>query len=224
MKSYGGRRAWTWLPALMAVIALGGTAHAQVPTQTPPPAGAIDINTPKPVPTGVIRGRITTFPDGAPLSRARVILSRPAQEHSWVVLTGEDGGFEITELEDADNYMLSASKTGHAPRMWGEHQLPTPPTPLTLAAGQVLEGIDVALAPHLWVSGKILDSDGTPFAGAIVSALRPVFVEDRREMVTVAEIITNDRGEYRLFGLPAGQYFISAVDPAFLATRDHLGP
>lgn len=224
MKSCGTRRPWTWLATLVAAIALGGTAHAQVVTPTPPPPGAIDVNAPKPVPTGVIRGRITSFPDGAPLSRARVILSRPAQEHSWVVITREDGGYEITELEAADDYMISASKTGHAPRMWGEHQLPTPPTPLKLAEGQVLEGIDVALAPHLWVSGRILDSDGTPFAGAIVSALRPVFLGDRREMVTVAEIITNDHGEYRLFGLPAGQYFISAVDPAFLATRDHLGP
>lgn len=224
MKSYAARVSRAWLPALVAVAALGGTAQAQVVSQTPPPAGAIDITTPKPVPSGVIRGRITTFPDGPPLSRARVILSRPGQEHSWVTITADDGTFEITELEAADDYMLSASKTGHAPRMWGEHQLPTPPTPLKLAAGQVLEGIDVALAPHLWVSGRILDADGTPFAGAIVSALRPVFIGDRREMVTVAEIITNDRGEYRLFGLPAGQYFISAVDPAFLATRDHLGP
>lgn len=226
MKSYAARTGRAWLPVLAVVAALGSPAGAQSVSQTPPPQapGQIDVTTPPPAPTAVIRGRITTFPDGAPLSRARVILSRPAQEHSWVTLTAEDGTYEITALEAADDYMLSASKTGHAPRMWGEQQLPAPPKPIVLAPAQVLESIDVALAPHLWVSGRILDSDGTPFAGAIVSALRPVFIDDRREMVTVAEIITDDRGEYRLFGLPAGQYFISAVDPAFLATRDHLGP
>ena len=223
MKSQAARLAWAAALGLAAALCLGAPAAAQSVSQTPPP-GVIDVNTPKPAPTAIVRGRITSFPDGAPLSRARVILSRPGQEHSWVVITGEDGGFEITELEGADDYMLSASKTGYAPRMWGEHQLPTPPTPLKLAPAQVLTDIDVGLVQQLWVSGRILDSDGTPFAGAIVSALRPVFIDDRREMVTVAEIITNDRGEYRLFGLPAGQYFISAVDPAFLATRDHQGP
>ncbi|MDQ3170167.1 MAG: carboxypeptidase regulatory-like domain-containing protein [Acidobacteriota bacterium] len=222
MKSQAARLAWAAC-ALVAVLCPAVPARAQAVPQTPPP-GAIDINKPKPPPTAILRGRITTYPDGVPLARARVILNRPGLEHSWVTLTGEDGGYEITELDGADDYMLSASKTGYAPRMWGEQQLPTPPTPIKLADAQVLTDIDVALVQQLWVAGKILDADGTPFAGAIVSALRPVFVDDRREMVTVAEIITNDRGEYRLFGLPAGQYFISAVDPAFLATRDHQGP
>ena len=223
MKSQAARLAWVASCGLAAALCLSAPAAAQTTPQTPPPA-AIDVAPPKPAPTAIVRGRITSFPDGAPLSRARVILSRPGQEHSWVVITGEDGGFEITELEGAEDYMLSASKTGYAPRMWGEQQLPAPPTPIKLLPAQVLTDIDIALVQQLWVSGRILDADGTPFAGAVVSALRPVFVDDRREMVTVAEIITNDRGEYRLFGLPAGQYFISAVDPAFLATRDHLGP
>lgn len=217
------------LSALLALVGAGVAAQAQAPQapQMPPPPQAPviqDVETPKPPPAGVIRGRITTYPDGAPLARARVILSRPALEHSYVTITGEDGTYELTGLEGANDYMLSASKTGYAPRMWGEQQLPEPPTPIVLAEGQTLENIDVALVEQLWVSGRILDADGTPFAGAIVSALKAVFVEDRREMVTVAEIITNDRGEYRLFGLPAGQYFISAVDPAFLSTRDHQGP
>ncbi|MDQ3070637.1 MAG: carboxypeptidase-like regulatory domain-containing protein [Acidobacteriota bacterium] len=199
------------------------------PGQQPPPKpgaqlGAIPIDTPKPPPAGAIRGRITSFTDGKPLSRARVILSRPDQETNWVTITDDQGRYELTELDAFDNYMLAVSKSGYAPRLWGEKQLPEPATPIKITDGQKLENVDVALAQHLWVSGKILDSDGTPFAGGIVSALRPVFVGDRREMVTVAEIITNDKGEYRLFGLPAGQYFISAVDPAFLATRDHLGP
>ena len=212
---------------LCALLALGaGAARAQAPQapQTPQTPPGIQVDTPKPVPTGVIRGRVTSFPDGVPLARARIILTRPAAEYSFVTLTAEDGTYEISALEGADDYMLSASKTGYAPRMYGEHPLPEPPTPIVLAPGQTLENIDVALAEQLWVSGRILDADGTPFAGAIVSALRAVFVGDRREMVTVAEIITNDKGEYRLFGLPAGQYFISAVDPAFLSTRDHQGP
>ena len=196
-------------------------APQQRPGQaTPPPPGEV----PKPPPSSVIRGRILTHPDGKPIARARVMLTRADKEYAWVTITDAEGRYEITELDAFDNYMISASKSGFAPRMWGEKQLPDPPAPIKLGEKQILENIDVALVPQLYVAGKILDSDGTPFAGAVVSALRPVFVGDRREMVTVAEIITNDKGEYRLFGLPAGQYFISAVDPAFLSTGDHQGP
>src|SRR5688572_4249414 len=206
-------------PRWIACAALAGALCA-----IPAMPAALTAQVKPPVPSAVVRGRITTFPDGKPLSRARVLLTRPDKAYAWVTLTDADGRYEITELEGFDNYMLSASKSGYAPRVWGEQQLPTPPTPLKIADGQTLENIDVALAEQLWVGGRILDSDGTPFAGAVVSALRAVFVADRREMVTVAEIITNDKGEYRLFGLPAGQYFISAVDPAFLSTGDHRGP
>ena len=216
------------LPALLGAgaCALAMSATTEAAAQVPPPAkpqATLAQPEQKP-PTGIIRGRITTHPDGRPIARARVMLQRSDKNYAWVDITDDQGRYEITELEAFDDYMISVSKTGFAPRMWGEKQLPEVPTPLKLGDGQVLENIDVALAEQLWVSGRILDSDGTPFAGAVVSALRPVFVGDRREMVTVAEIITNDKGEYRLFGLPAGQYFISAVDPAFLSTGDHQGP
>lgn len=225
---------WIWVrrlaPAAVIIALLAAPVASQSVQQKPPPGkpGAqtppIPTEPPKPQPTGIIRGTITTFPDGKPLARARVILTRPDKTYAWVTLTDAEGRYEIAELEPFDNYMLSANKSGYVPRVWGEKQLPELPDPIKLADGQVLEKIDIALAEQLWVSGRILDSDNTPFAGAVVSALRPVFVGDRREMVTVAEIITNDKGEYRLFGLPAGQYFISAVDPAFLSTGDHQGP
>jgi hypothetical protein len=214
---------------LMMLPPSSAAGQARPPVATPQKPGAqvplpIPVEAERPVPSGVVRGRITTFPDGRPIARARVMLQRPDVEYAWVAITDADGRYEITELPAFASYMLSASKTGYAARMWGEQQLPAAPTPLKLDEGQVLEGIDVALVEHLWVAGRIFDTDGTPFAGAVVAAMRPVYVGDRREMVTAAEIITNDRGEYRLFGLPAGQYYITALDPAFLSTGDHRGP
>lgn len=213
----------------MALVAAAGCLLLMTPPsvagQAKPPVGTPQkVEAEKPVPSGVIRGRITTFPGGRPIARARVLLQRSDRDYAWVAITDAEGRYAIPELEGFDRYMLSASKTGYAARMWGERQLPAAPAPLTLADGQVLEHVDVALIEHLWVAGRILDSDGTPFGGAVVSAMRPVYVGDRRELVTAAEIITNDRGEYRLFGLPPGQYYITAADPAFFSTGDHQGP
>lgn len=213
-----------------AVVLMHGTSASAAVQATPPPSAAAGsqkqgpAQPPKAPPTAVIRGRVTTYPDGKPIARARILLSRPDKSYSRVTLTNADGRYEIGEIEDFDNYMLSVSKTGYAARVWGEQPMPAPPTPITLAAGQVLENLDVALAAQLSISGRIFDSDGTPFGGAVVSALRSVFIDGRRELIPVAEIITNDKGEYRLFGLPAGLYFISAIDPAFLSAGDHQGP
>ncbi|HEX6323749.1 MAG TPA: carboxypeptidase-like regulatory domain-containing protein [Vicinamibacterales bacterium] len=230
--SDGMRRTRTAAAAAAACCLLlmpPAAGQAAPPVVTPQKPGAqvslpIPVEAEKPAPTGVIRGRITTFPDGRPIARARVLLQRSDREYAWVAITDAEGRYEIPELEGFDRYMLSASKTGYAARMWGEQQLPAAPTPLKLADGQVLENVDVALIEHLWVAGRILDSDGTPFGGAVVSAMRAVYLGDRRELIPVAEIITDDRGEYRLFGLPPGQYYITAVDPAFLSTGDHEGP
>lgn len=206
----------------MAALPYGAQNAPQKPPAKP---GAPAVVAPEKLPaTSAIRGRVTTYPDGRPLARARVMLTRPDKNYAWVRLTDDDGRYEITELEAFDNYMLSASKTGFTPRVWGEQQLPALPTPLKLGPAQTLERIDVALAAHLWISGKVLDSDGTPFGGAVVAALKPVVVGEAREMVPAAEIITNDKGEYRLFGLPPGQYFITATDPAFMSAGDNQGP
>lgn len=215
------------LAALLVVASLAHVPAAQGAVQASAAAGTPKQGPPQPPkapPTAVLRGRITTHPDGRPLARARVLLSRPDKSYARVTLTDQDGRYEITELEDFDNYALVASKTGYAARAWSEQPLPAPPTPLKLAAGQILDNIDVALATHLSISGRIFDSDGTPLGGAVVSAVKAVFMDGRREMIPVAEIITNDRGEYRLFGLPAGLYFLTAMDPAFLSAGDHLGP
>jgi hypothetical protein len=213
---------------IAALVAAAGCLLLMTPPsvagQAKPPVVTSQKEAEQPVPSGVIRGRITTFPDGRPIARARVLLQRPDHEYAWVTITDAEGRYEIPELEGFDRYMLSASKTGYAARMWGEQQLPAAPTPLKLADGQVLENVDVALIEHLWIAGRILDSDGTPFGGAVVSAMRPVYVGDRRELIPAAEIITDDLGEYRLFGLPPGQYYITAADPAFLSTGDHQGP
>jgi len=87
----------------------------------------------------------------------------------------------------------------------------------------VKEGIVVQLASQVSIAGRVLDEDGTPFAGAFVEAMRAVFEGDRRTLVTVAEAITDDRGEFRLVGIPPGQYYLSAFDPAFSNVGDKDG-
>jgi hypothetical protein len=63
------------------------------------------------------------------------------------------------------------------------------------------------------ISGRIFDRDGEPLANVAVEALKYSYQEGQRVMNVVQTARTNDLGEYRLFWLQPGQYFVSATPP-----------
>jgi hypothetical protein len=61
------------------------------------------------------------------------------------------------------------------------------------------------------LTGRILDEFGEPLSGIQVSAVRSVVVNGARRMLSAGRIATtNDLGEFRLFGVPPGQYYVQA--------------
>jgi hypothetical protein len=55
-----------------------------------------------------------------------------------------------------------------------------------------------------------MDEDGQPLPWVTVTAMHEVYNEGKRKLVAEAYGNTNDLGEYRLFGLRPGHYFVSA--------------
>lgn len=60
------------------------------------------------------------------------------------------------------------------------------------------------------ISGKVFDEDGEPMVGLEVEALRNIYREGHQEMVLATSSQSNDLGEFRLYGLSPGRYFVSA--------------
>jgi hypothetical protein len=60
------------------------------------------------------------------------------------------------------------------------------------------------------ISGRILDPMGRPAAAATVTAARLKYYEGRPILVPVKTATTDDRGEYRLYSLEPGEYFLRA--------------
>src|SRR5262249_47035906 len=56
----------------------------------------------------------------------------------------------------------------------------------------------------------VYDKNGEPLASAQVMALRQVYKDGRRTLTIVQIVTTDDRGEYRLFWLAPGRYYVSA--------------
>jgi len=82
-------------------------------------------------------------------------------------------------------------------------------------AGQQIKDLKIRLIPLGVIAGRVLDADGEPVPGARVSAERYVYTAGKKELRTVSQVQTGDKGEFRLFGLGAGTFFLMATHGRF---------
>lgn len=87
---------------------------------------------------------------------------------------------------------------------------------VTLDDGEAREGVDFALVRGGVITGRVTNAEGKPLIGFRINAMH-VDTERRQiggeEAPLFGEMLeTDDRGVYRLYGLPAGRYLISAGD------------
>jgi protocatechuate 3,4-dioxygenase beta subunit len=66
--------------------------------------------------------------------------------------------------------------------------------------------------PHGILTGRVLDEDGQPFAGAAMTVLRYRFdpAGRRRMLQTADRAFTDDLGRFRAWGLAPGRYYVKA--------------
>lgn len=140
-----------------------------------------------------------------------------------VVLTGgrETGGARVAALSDASGrvvlerippgrYEISLRRNGYA-NYQGRAGAEGNPGSLTLSAGERLKGLVLRMTPAAVIAGRVVDEDGEPLAWARVTAMQYRWVSGRRQLVPAGGATTDDRGEYRIFGLAPGRYWVSAV-------------
>jgi hypothetical protein len=161
--------------------------------------------------TAAIKGRVLTADTGTPLRRAHVSLDSGNPLESRGTTADLDGWFEFTDLA-AGSYRVSASKGNYVTLEYGQRRAFQRGTPIELTDGQVADRIQIVLPRGAVLSGVLRDDVGDPATGVRVTAMRPQYRDGRRALVPVGTAVdTNDRGEYRLYGLPPGSYFVSAL-------------
>lgn len=185
--------------------------------QPPPrtPARPLRPGEAPPKGTAVIRGYVVTADTGAPIRRAVVRATAPESRSTGVANTDKEGRFEIKELP-AGRYTLAASKGGFVTMQYGQRRPNEGGTFIELADGQMADKVTLALPRGGAITGRILDEFGEPVAGIQITAMRYGFMGGTRRLVPAtgdgAMARTDDLGTYRLFGLPPGEYYVSASD------------
>jgi len=164
-----------------------------------------DVTTP--AGTGVIAGRVVAADTGRALRHARVVAGGGGRPHA--ASTDEQGRYRITGLT-AGSYIVSAAKSGFVDGAFGQRRSSGTGTPVELADAQQAANIDIKLARGGIVTGHVLDEEGEPLARAVVTVLRQQYVRGQKQLTPAGTDQTDDRGQYRVFGLPPGDYFVSA--------------
>jgi len=170
--------------------------------------------------TGRITGVVTT--DEAqprPLRRARVTLNGGGLDIGWSVITNDDGTFAFDRLP-AGRYGVAALKDGYVTMNYGAARPGRRGTSVQVAERQTA-AVTLRLPRGAVITGTVLDVDGQPAEGISVGARARRFnafaiasgvLSDVQYVGAGAPVaaITNDRGVYRIYGLPAGEYVIAA--------------
>ena len=169
--------------------------------------------------TATIEGRVLKAGTDEPLKKAWLTLYRvEGERRPSTTSTDASGRFILKDVEPG-RYQLWALRNGYVEQAYGQRGSERSGTTLTLAPGQTLSDIVFRLVPAAVISGRVFDEEAEPVAGAIVQAMRYRYLEGKRELVPSGMDRSDDQGEYRIFGLAPGQYYVSAN---FMAGR--MGP
>lgn len=173
-----------------------------------------------PAPSGAsLTGQVLEEGTGAAVAGAQVNVMRAPSERPaagtmgvpvrpLTTTTDREGRFQVDGLEPG-RYRISVQKAGFA------MSLDAAP-PIDLGAGE-RRGIDVRLQRGAVIVGRVLDEAGEPLAEAHVMAMRKMPTSSTVAR-TYPDLLrpagpsaqSNDLGEFRLFSLPPGEYYVQA--------------
>jgi Carboxypeptidase regulatory-like domain len=161
--------------------------------------------------TAVLKGVVVASDTGTPIRRAQVRAVAPDSGDNRMATTDAQGRFEIRELAGG-RYTLTASKGGFVTLQYGQRRPSERGTAVDLPAGSTVDKIAIGLPRGSVIAGRIVDEFGEPLTGAQVQVLRYQYVNGQRQLRPAGQSDrTDDQGSFRVFGLPPGEYAVSAT-------------
>ena len=187
--------------------------------------------------TAVIRGRVVAADTRTPIRGVRVVLSQPSAVDADGVpslavsqirdaITGRSGTYEFRGLA-AGRYEIQPTPLNES----GAFVAPIAGRIVEIAAGQVIDNVEVPLTRGGVIAGRVIDADGTPLTRVTVYAFTVASSSAGRIRQYGAASSTDDLGQFRIYGLPEGPFLVCAeagvgysVSPAPPAPAEVLIP
>jgi hypothetical protein len=163
----------------------------------------------QPKKSGSVEGSVVNAVTGAPVKRASVTLLNSKGRYRYLAVSDDSGRFRVAQVEPAEGYVAEARAQGFMmppPSRQARSERP----PVDVGEEQAVKELVIKLIPLGAIAGKVVDPEGEPVRGASVRALRYRYSPAGKRLEIAAEATTDDRGQYRLFALEPGRYFLCA--------------
>ena len=184
-------------------------------------------NKPTEDPTGApctVTGQVVTAADGNAVKSARVsLIPEHTRSHNQIYSTSSDGDGHFTlKAIPPGRYQFFAGHTGFVEQHYKAGTNDTGPL-FSLRPGEKVSDVLFRLGAAAVITGHVSNEDGDPMQRVEVVALRRPSEEEEIEDVDASRLHksqlepvgsaeTDDRGQYRIFGLKPGEYFLRATD------------
>lgn len=156
-----------------------------------------------------IEGIAKNLKTGEPLADVRVTVNpEPAgagAPQAKSATTDAEGKFTITGVVPG-RYTVAATRT-----LFFRPRRNTGAVAITVIADQRLRDVQILLMPTGVIAGRVVDENREPLRSVRIEALRSEYRDGVRTWVNSGQNTTDDRGEYRLFNLQPGTYYIRAA-------------
>jgi hypothetical protein len=170
---------------------------------------------------GSIRGIVVKWGTNEPIADAIIALVSPSEPAAaslggastqaaiLTTATRQNGEYVFPRVTPG-RYRIVATKNGYAPGEHGRLRISGTGVPVTVASGQPLDNAKIEMAEGAAVSGRVLYANGDPMPIARVQISKLTYQNGKPEVVRQLSTYTNDLGEYRLFWVTPGSYYVSA--------------
>jgi protocatechuate 3,4-dioxygenase beta subunit len=216
------------LVATFLVVASVGARPAD--QQTPPPR---DAGTPASAPartgTSSIAGIVTSGGNpGQPLRRVTVTITETVGAYGARMTVTDDAGRFAFDNLPAGRHLVSASKPAYLTTAYGVNRplrpgsVPTG-TAIALEPGQRITDLVIRMTRGGVITGTVRDEHGRPVRDAPVVLLyyrRSGSGERALSTASALSVRTDSRGQYRIFGIPPGEYVALSQLPFGLANME----
>lgn len=160
---------------------------------------------------GFVSGRVLSTLRNEAIAGATVTLRGLASEHpqTYITETDAEGRFFVANMAPGV-YEPRPAKPGFEQRTPNHFATADDFPPVTIEAGKTAPAILLHLIPDGVIAGRVTDSEGEPVRRAQLEVERYQYVSGKKQLQPVRSAQTDDHGQYRLYHLPPGKYYLHA--------------
>ncbi len=161
-----------------------------------------------------IEGLVIDAQNSRPIPWANVVVRNAKRARDARSFVADSGGHFLVTNVKPGSYVLVAD---HVNYFANPHKRSFQPT-VEVSAKQELKGIVLRLLPTAVVTGQVVDQNSNPLLHVEVKLLARTMIHGRMRLAVLGMGITDDRGEYRLYGIQPGDYYLLAeINPKLRA-------